>query len=470
MIRQTARDRGRAHVPSPGRFAAVPSPGERRDRRTISSVRPSRARPCRLTTSPPSPRVKAWLGLPAAPGRTTRRSPRSSPRRAARSYAALGRPGLLPQSLHRDVRLETRRVYPAALAGAAGDVGDCWRGIAIPPGGASATPSASTRLCPAARRRRAARATAGARPLRPVLCGRGRQSLVVDYRAGYAVQGETQTVPAAAPFALAALAPYGPWASDLGVTYAATGAALTAVAAAPAPGSIRASGGVYAFSAGRRRRGGLDRLRLRPAGRGAGGDSNSRPSVSAPPSASASGRSRSAGRRRSPTTRARSRRRCWRCCSPTSGWRSDARRLSILDGVSTTADERAASTRFPAALGAALAAKARDSRRRSPTASGPRSFPAACSNARSGALRNSIAADVSADGDGVVAPGRLERRRQLRGDPGIRRQDRGARDPAGQGDGARLRRRRRAALRPQGRAPGLGHPGTVLPALDARAR
>ena len=35
--------------------------------------------------------------------------------------------------------------------------------------------------------------------------GPGRQSLVVSYSAGYAVQNETQTVPAAAPFQLSAL-------------------------------------------------------------------------------------------------------------------------------------------------------------------------------------------------------------------------------------------------------------------------
>ena len=51
----------------------------------------------------------------------------------------------------------------------------------------------------------------------------GRQSLVVSYQAGYAVQRETQSVPLSTPFQLAAFAPYGPWASDLGVAYAATG-------------------------------------------------------------------------------------------------------------------------------------------------------------------------------------------------------------------------------------------------------
>src|SRR5205807_757994 len=71
---------------------------------------------------------------------------------------------------------------------------------------------------------------------------------IVSYRAGYAVQGEAQTVPSSGPFQIAAVAPYGPWASDLGVVYAATGAALTPVAVAPGPGQYAAGAGVYSFS------------------------------------------------------------------------------------------------------------------------------------------------------------------------------------------------------------------------------
>ena len=56
--------------------------------------------------------------------------------------------------------------------------------------------------------------------------------------------------PVAAPLSLAALAPYGPWASDLGVVYAETGAPLTAVAAAPAAGQYSVAAGVYSFAAG----------------------------------------------------------------------------------------------------------------------------------------------------------------------------------------------------------------------------
>jgi len=76
----------------------------------------------------------------------------------------------------------------------------------------------------------------------------GRQSLVVSYQAGYAVQSEAQTVPPSAPLQLPAFAPYGPWASDLGVVYAATGVALSRVSIAPAAGQYAVGAGLYMFS------------------------------------------------------------------------------------------------------------------------------------------------------------------------------------------------------------------------------
>ncbi len=76
----------------------------------------------------------------------------------------------------------------------------------------------------------------------------GRQSLAVSYSAGYAVQSEAQTVPGS-PYQLTAAAPFGPWSSDLGVTYAVSGIALTEVATAPSAGQYTASGGVYGFAA-----------------------------------------------------------------------------------------------------------------------------------------------------------------------------------------------------------------------------
>ena len=62
------------------------------------------------------------------------------------------------------------------------------------------------------------------------------------------MQGEAQTVPSGAPFQVTALAPYGPWASDLGVVYCATGAALSPVSLAPGAGQYTVTNGVYGFS------------------------------------------------------------------------------------------------------------------------------------------------------------------------------------------------------------------------------
>ena len=78
---------------------------------------------------------------------------------------------------------------------------------------------------------------------------RRRQNLVVNYRAGYAVESEAQTAPTLAPWTLSAAQPYGPWASDLGVVYAASGAPLSAVASSPAVGHYSVSSGLYTFSA-----------------------------------------------------------------------------------------------------------------------------------------------------------------------------------------------------------------------------
>ena len=79
--------------------------------------------------------------------------------------------------------------------------------------------------------------------------GRGRQNVVAGYTAGYAVEGEAAAVPAApGPYNVSATAPFGPWASDAGVTYPG-GAALTAVAVAPSAGQYNVSAGVYTFAA-----------------------------------------------------------------------------------------------------------------------------------------------------------------------------------------------------------------------------
>lgn len=78
---------------------------------------------------------------------------------------------------------------------------------------------------------------------------RGRQNVVASYTAGYAVEGEAAAVPGApGPYNVSAAAPFGPWASDAGVSYA-DGAALTAVAGSPGAGQYNVSAGLYTFAA-----------------------------------------------------------------------------------------------------------------------------------------------------------------------------------------------------------------------------
>ena len=190
--------------------------------------------------------LKAWLGLPSSPGPNDATLSALVTAASRTIYSALSRPGLLPQSYTETLDLETRRIYlrqwPVLQVNSV-----LWRGIVIPPD-QSADLDASFGY--------ALQPDDSAPPGRPQaidLFGEGyragRQSLVVCYRAGYAVQGEAQTVPSTAPFQLTALAPYGPWASDLGVVYAATGVALSPVAIAPGGGQYAMSAGVYSFSA-----------------------------------------------------------------------------------------------------------------------------------------------------------------------------------------------------------------------------
>jgi hypothetical protein len=78
---------------------------------------------------------------------------------------------------------------------------------------------------------------------------RGRQNVVVGYSAGYAVQDEAASVPAApGPYNVSAAAPFGPWASDAGVVYAG-GTPLEAVTGTPSAGQYNVSGGAYTFAA-----------------------------------------------------------------------------------------------------------------------------------------------------------------------------------------------------------------------------
>ncbi len=79
---------------------------------------------------------------------------------------------------------------------------------------------------------------------------RGPQTFSITYLAGYAVQSEAQSVPAASPYTLTPQAPYGPWGSDIAVINALNGGALTVVTGTPAPGQYSVAGGIYTFAAG----------------------------------------------------------------------------------------------------------------------------------------------------------------------------------------------------------------------------
>ena len=75
----------------------------------------------------------------------------------------------------------------------------------------------------------------------------GRQNVQVTYTAGYQVSAEAATVPTT-PYEVTAQAPYGPWASDAGVTYA-SGVALIKVSGSPSAGQYAVASGVYTFAA-----------------------------------------------------------------------------------------------------------------------------------------------------------------------------------------------------------------------------
>jgi len=191
--------------------------------------------------------LKAWLGLPAtaSPNDATLSALITGASRAI--YALLSRPGLLPQSYSETIDGESRRLFlrhwpVLQIASVTLD------GFAIPP----ATPVSGPCDCgyllrpddvaPPGRQQALDIFGWHVRPRR--------QNLVVAYSAGYAVQSEAQSVPLATPWSLAALAPYGSWATDRGVVYAATGAAFSAVASAPSTGQYSVVAGAYGFSAG----------------------------------------------------------------------------------------------------------------------------------------------------------------------------------------------------------------------------
>jgi hypothetical protein len=189
--------------------------------------------------------LKAWLGLPSAPGSSDGTLSALVTAASRSIYAALSRPSLLPSSYAETIDLETTRVtlrhWPVLQVTSVS-----WRGIAVPPDeNANLEASIGYALEPGD----------GVPPGRPQaldLFGHqyrsGRQSLVLSYSAGYAVQNEAQEIPAVAPIQLSAFSPYGSWGSDLGVIYTTTGSPLTAVSASPGAGQYAVSAGIYSFS------------------------------------------------------------------------------------------------------------------------------------------------------------------------------------------------------------------------------
>ena len=78
---------------------------------------------------------------------------------------------------------------------------------------------------------------------------RGRQNIAITYQAGYAVENEGAAIPTAAPYQCTAIAPYGPWACDLGIIDPTTGASFVNVGGTPAAGQYNVSSGLYTFAA-----------------------------------------------------------------------------------------------------------------------------------------------------------------------------------------------------------------------------
>jgi hypothetical protein len=190
--------------------------------------------------------VKARLGLPSPPTPSDNLLAALVTAASRAICAALSRPSLLPRAYTDTLDVESDRVYlmnwpvlslssvtldgvplPPALA-ASGETG---LGYLIQPGD-TAPPGRPQALDIFGRRIR-----------------RRRQGLVVNYRAGYAVQGESWAAPPAAPYMITAAAPFGAWARDLGVVYAGSGLALQPVLGAPSAGQYSVAAGVYRFSA-----------------------------------------------------------------------------------------------------------------------------------------------------------------------------------------------------------------------------
>ena len=83
--------------------------------------------------------------------------------------------------------------------------------------------------------------------LRRFLFKRGLQNVAILYTAGYQITNESVIIPTAPPYSVSAQAPYGNWASDVGVVYS-NGLLLSPVTENPAAGQYAAVNGNYNFA------------------------------------------------------------------------------------------------------------------------------------------------------------------------------------------------------------------------------
>jgi hypothetical protein len=83
--------------------------------------------------------------------------------------------------------------------------------------------------------------------LRRYLFTSGIQNITISYSAGYQITNESVIIPTAPPYSISSQAPYGNWASDVGVVYS-NGIPLVAVSGNPSAGQYAVVSGVYAFA------------------------------------------------------------------------------------------------------------------------------------------------------------------------------------------------------------------------------
>ena len=191
--------------------------------------------------------LKAWLGLPAAAFGQRRDARRAGHGGEPRDSCGAVAPRPAAAGLHRADGRRPPHADAAPLAGAAGRARDLERNRRS--AARRRQRQRRVRLRAAARRPR----RRPARRRRSTCSASGRRiaaptSSSITRRATRS-SARRRRSPPPRRLTLAALAPYGPWASDLGVTYAESGAPLTAVAAAPAAGQYSVAAGVYSFAA-----------------------------------------------------------------------------------------------------------------------------------------------------------------------------------------------------------------------------